>query len=372
MLPYLKDRFGNPSSMHAPGKVVKNAVEEAREQVARLIGAEPTEIYFTSGGTEANNLALQGTAMACKDRGNHIITSAIEHHAVLKTCEFLQSMGFHVTFLPVDGRGSVNLKALKRAVTRKTILISIMHANNEVGTIQPVEEIGKLAAEREVLLHTDAVQTAGKANVNVKDLCVDLLSLSAHKIYGPKGAGALYIREGVSLMPLLYGGHQEKNIRSGTENVAGIVGMGKACELAMKESEKEAARLRNLRNLLQDRILSHLTGGMVNGNPEKRLPHVLSLSVPNLNSEDIVHQMDQLGFAVSAGSACTSGRVEISHVLSAMGLPHERARGTIRFSLGRDNTRKQIEQAAHAFVQAVEKLKALSELEDSLGARKCF
>jgi cysteine desulfurase len=372
MLPFLRGRFGNPSSIHAPGRTARAAVEEARERVARLIGAKASEIYFTSGGTEANNLAIQGTAMAFKDKGNHIITSAIEHHAVLKTCEFLQSMGFHVTFLPVDGRGSVNLKALKKAITRKTILISIMHANNEVGTIQPVEEIGQIAAEKEVLIHSDAVQTAGKVTVNVEVLCADLLSLSAHKIYGPKGTGALYIREGVSLMPLLYGGHQEKNIRSGTENVAAIVGMGKACELALKEGGTESKRLENLRNLLQDLISARLSGVAVNGHAENRLPHVLSLSVPDLLGEDMVREMDKAGIALSAGSACTSEKVEISHVLSAMMIPQERARGTIRFSLGRDNTRKQIEQAAHAFVQVVERLKVLSELEDSLGKRRCY
>ena len=372
MLPFLRGLFGNPSSIHAPGRTARAAVEEARERVARLIGAKASEIYFTSGGTEANNLALQGTAMAFKDKGNHIITSAIEHHAVLKTCEFLQSMGFHVTFLPVDGRGSVNLKALKKAITRKTILISIMHANNEVGTIQPVEEIGKIAAEKEVLFHTDAVQTAGKVTVNVEVLCADLLSLSAHKIYGPKGVGALYIREGVSLRPLIYGGHQEKNIRSGTENVASIVGMGKACEMALKERGTESKRLENLRNLLQDLISARLSGVVVNGHAENRLPHVLSLSVPDLLGEDMVREMDKAGIALSAGSACTSEKVEISHVLSAMGIPPERARGTIRFSLGRDNTRRQIEKAAHAFVHVVERLKVLSELEDSLGTRRCY
>jgi len=372
MLPFLRGLFGNPSSIHAPGRTARAAVEEARERVARLIGAKASEIYFTSGGTEANNLALQGTAMAFKDKGNHIITSAIEHHAVLKTCEFLQSMGFHVTFLPVDGRGSVNLKALKKAITRKTILISIMHANNEVGTIQPVEEIGKIAAEKEVLFHTDAVQTAGKVTVNVEVLCADLLSLSAHKIYGPKGVGALYIREGASLTPLLYGGHQEKNIRSGTENVASIVGMGKACEMALKERGTESKRLENLRNLLQDLISARLSGVVVNGHAENRLPHVLSLSVPDLLGEDMVREMDKAGIALSAGSACTSEKVEISHVLSAMGIPPERARGTIRFSLGRDNTRRQIEKAAHAFVHVVERLKVLSELEDSLGKRRCY
>ncbi len=372
MLPYLQDRFGNPSSIHGPGKAARVAVEEARERVARLIGAKASEIYFTSGGTEANNIALQGIAMACGGRGAHIITSAIEHHSVLETCRFLQGAGFRVTFLPVDGRGSVNPKDVRKAINRKTILISIMHANNEVGTLQPVEEIGKIAAEKEVLFHTDAVQTAGKVTVNVKALCADLLSLSAHKICGPKGVGALYVKEGISIRPLSHGGHQEKNIRSGTENVASIVGMGKACELAMKERGTESERLEKLRNLLQDLILAGLSGAIVNGHAENRLPHVLSLSVPDLMGEDMVRDMDKAGIALSAGSACTSNNVEISHVISAMGIPPEQARGTVRFSLGRDNTREHIEKVAHAFVQVIERLKTLSELEDSLGKRRCY
>lgn len=372
MLPYLRDRFGNPSSMHGPGKAARVAVEEARERVSRLIGASPNEIYFTSGGTEANNLALQSVAATRRSRVNHIITSAIEHHSILRTCDFLHDTGCRVTYLPVDGEGFVNPEDVRNHITGKTNLISVMHANNEVGTLQPVEEIGKIAADKGVLFHTDAVQTAGKVAVNVRSIHADLLSLSAHKIYGPKGAGVLYIREGVFIKPLLYGGHQEKNIRSGTENVAAIVGMGKACELAMKELEKETKRLQNLRNLILELILSRLSGVAANGPAVNRLPHVLSLSVPDLPAEDMVSEMDKAGIAISAGSACTAGQVEISHVLSAMGVPPKRARGTVRFSLGKDNTREQVEQAAYTFIQTIERLKAFSELEDSLGHRRCY
>jgi cysteine desulfurase len=372
MLPYLHDRFGNPSSVHAPGRAARAAVEEARGRVARLIGAEPSEIYFTSGGTESNNLAIQGAVLAGRVKKGHIITSAIEHHAVLETCKSLQDAGYAVTFLPVNQEGLVDPKEMKQAITGKTIIVSIMHGNNEVGTLEPVEEIGAIAAEKGVLFHTDAVQSAGKVMVNVKALNADLLSLSAHKIYGPKGVGALYIRSGVSVSPLFRGGHQEKNLRSGTENVASIVGMGKACELAAKESVKAAKRLQQFRDLLQERILSRLPDAAVNGPADRRLPHVLSLSVPGLLGDDMVREMDRAGFALSAGSACTSGRVEISHVLSAMGIKPERARGTVRFSLGGGNTRKQIEQTARAFAGVVERLKALADIEDSLGARRCF
>jgi len=372
MIPYLRDHCGNPSSLHGPGRKARSAVEEARGQVARLIGADPSEIYFTSGGTEANNLALQGAATACRERGNHIITSAVEHHAVLEACNFLMGMGFRITVLPVNEAGAVDLKSLEKAITRKTVLISVMHGNNEVGTLQPVEAIGRMAAEREILFHTDAVQTAGKIDLSVAALRADMVSLSAHKIYGPKGIGALYIGKGVSLKPILYGGHQERNIRSGTENVAAIVGMGKACELAMASLKEDSGRLEKLRSRLQDLILSNLSGASVNGDRTERLPHVLSLSIPHLSAEDLVGDMDQAGIALSAGSACTSGRVEISHVLSAMGIPPEKAKGTVRFSLGRDNTPEHIEKAARMFIEVVGKRRALSELEESLGKRGCY
>lgn len=372
MLPFLKECFGNPSSLHGPGTAAKTAMEAAREQVAGLIGAEPSEIYFTSGGTEANNLAIQGAAAAFRKRGDHIITSAIEHPSVLETCKCLERAGLRVTCLPVDGRGSVDPDELRRTVTGKTILISIMHGNNEVGTLQPVREIGRIAAESEIPFHTDAVQTAGKIAVNVSDLSAGLLSLSAHKMYGPKGAGALYIQKRIGILPMFWGGRQEKNIRSGTENVAAVVGMGRACELAMMEWEMESKRLAGLRDLLQDRIMKRLPETTLNGHRENRLPHVLSLSVPNITGVDVVQEMDRSGFALSAGSACASNKVEVSHVLSAMGNPIERAKGTVRFSLGRRNTKRQMIRTADAFTEIVEKLKVRAELEASLGTRRCY
>jgi len=372
MLPYLKGRFGNPSSLHACGKAARSAIDAAREQVARLIGADPAEIFFTSGGTESNNLALQGTATARRNRGNHIIISSIEHPSVIETGLKLESAGFGVTRIPVNGLGSVDPDDVKKAVTGRTILISVMHGNNEVGTLQPVDAIAEIAEQKGVPLHTDAVQTAGKVGISVKDLRADLISLSAHKLYGPKGAGALYIRKGLDIKPLLFGGHQESDIRSGTENVASIVGMGRACELAMFELQKEAKRLTELRDFLEHEIMKRIPGATVNGNSQNRLPHVLSISVAELRGEELVQEMDRSGFAISAGSACSSNKIEISHVLAAMQIPVERAAGTVRFSLGRGNTKQQMLKAASAFAEAVEKLKARVELEKSLGTRQCF
>jgi len=372
MLPFLRNSFGNPSSIHALGRKAREAVEEARGKVAALIGANASEIVFTSGGTEANNLAIQGIAHARKDRGNHIITSSVEHHAVIKTCQYLERNGFAVTYLPVDHHGIVNQEDVKKALTDKTIIISVMHANNEVGTIEPIHEIGKIATARGISFHTDAVQSAGKLPLNVKEMGVDFLSISAHKFYGPKGIGALYIREGIRIEPILHGGEQERGIRSGTENVASIVGLGTACELAIKAVPVLRGKIRKLRDSLQELISAAVPGLKINGHPVLRLPNCLSVSVPGIMGETILRDLDARGVAVSAGSACTSHSVEISHVLSAMGLPKETAQGTVRLSLGMMNTPDEIEYAATAFVEVVEKLKTLSEIENSLGSRRCY
>jgi len=372
MLPFLRDSFGNPSSIHTLGRKAREAVEEARGRVAALIGANASEIVFTSGGTEANNLAIQGIARARKDRGNHIITSAIEHHAVLKTCQYLERNGFTVTYLPVDQHGIVNPEDVKKALTDKTILVSVMHANNEVGTIEPIHEIGRIVTERGIPFHTDAVQSAGKVPLNVKEMSVDLLSISAHKFHGPKGIGALYIREGISIDPILYGGEQEKGIRSGTENVASVAGLGKACELARETVAVRMDEIRKMRDALQERISAAVPGLKINGHPVSRLPNCLSVSIPGIMGETILRDLDARGIAVSSGSACTSHSVEISHVLAAMGLPEETAQGTVRLSLGIINTPDEIEYAAASFVEVVEKLKTLSEIENSLGSRRCY
>jgi len=372
MLPFLRDSFGNPSSAHTLGKKAREAVEEARGKVAALIGANASEIVFTSGGTEADNLAIQGIARVRKDRGNHIVTSAIEHHAVLRACEYLARNGFTVTYLPVDHHGVVNPEAVNKALTDKTILVTIMHSNNEVGTIEPIGEIGRITAERGVAFHTDAVQSVGKVPINVKELQVDLLSIAAHKLYGPKGIGALYIKEGIRIDPIIYGGEQEKGMRSGTENVASIAGLGKACELAMETVAVRMDDIRKMSDAFQERISAALPDLVINGHPVSKLPNCLSVSVPVIMAEMIVRDLDARGIAVSAGSACTSHSVEISHVLAAMGLPKEIAQGTVRFSLGITNTPEEMEYAATAFVEVVDKLKTLSEIEDSLGSRRCY
>ncbi len=372
MLPFLRDSFGNPSSSHALGRTAREAVDEARNSVADLIGANASEIVFTSGGTEADNLAIQGIALARKDRGNHIVTSSIEHHAVIKTCQYLERNGFAVTYLPVDDHGIVDPEEVRKVLTDKTILVSVMHANNEVGTIEPIEEIGGIVAERGIAFHTDAVQSAGKLPLNVKELPIDLLSISAHKFYGPKGIGALYIREGIRIVPILHGGEQERGVRSGTENVASIAGLGKACELAKEVVPLLNDTIRKLRDSLQERISATVPSLKINGHPVLRLPNCLSVSVPGIMGETILRDLDARGVAVSAGSACTSHSVEISHVLSAMGLPKETAQGTVRMSLGIMNTPDEIEYAATAFIEVVEKLRTLSEIENSLGSRRCY
>lgn len=364
MMPYLTEKFGNASSVHSYGREAREAIDEAREKVARLIGARPEEIVFTSGGTESDNMAIKGVAYLMRERGkgNHIITSSIEHHAVLNTCKYLEKKGFEVTYLRVDKYGVVDLDQLVDSITDKTILITIMHANNEIGTIQPLEEIGRIAKERGIIFHTDAVQTVGKIPVNVDELGVDLLSLSAHKIYGPKGVGALYVRRGVRLEKLIHGGHHERNRRAGTENVPGIVGLGKAAELAMKNMDEEREHLWNLSERLKRGIMERVEYVYQNGHPEKRIPNTINLSFEFVEGESIVLGLDMHGICVSTGSACTSGSLEPSHVLMAIGLRPELAHGSIRFSLGMGNTEEEIDYTIEKVAEVVERLRMMSPL----------
>jgi|Deesub1362A_J573_1020465.scaffolds.fasta_scaffold00160_6 cysteine desulfurase len=361
MLPFFKERFGNASTFYKLGREARQAVETARERVATLIHAMPEEIVFTSGGTESNNMAIKGTAFAMQDKGNHIITSAIEHHAVLDTCEYLQKFGFNVTRLPVDSKGLVNPSDLEDAIRDDTILVTIMHANNEIGTIQPLKELAKICNEHEVLFHTDAVQSIGKIPVDVRDLGVDMLSISAHKIYGPKGVGALYIRDGVAIDPFLHGGGQERGKRSGTENVPGIVGLGKAAELAKNTLEDEMKRLTELRDMLVRGILS-IDDTFLNGHPEKRLPNNVNVGIRYVEGEALVLALDMKGIYVSTGSACSSGSGMPSHVLTALGLSPEDARGSLRLTLGKSNTKEDIGYVISTLSEIVADLRAMSPL----------
>ncbi len=362
ILPYFKEVFGNASSVHQFGQQARKAIDEAREKIANFIGASPKEIVFTSGGTEANNFALKGVVYANERKGKHIITSSMEHHAVLNPCKYLEKKGFKVTYLPVDKYGLVDPEEVRRAITKETILISIVHANNEVGTIEPVTEIGKIAKEIGIYFHTDAVQTVGKIPVNVNELNIDLLSLSGHKIYGPKGIGVLYIRKGTRIQPLIQGGHHEKNRRAGTENVPAIVGLGKAIEIAKATMEKESMRLTNLRNKLCSGIGEKIDYVRLNGHPGKRLPNTLNMSFEFVEGESMILNLDLKGIAVSTGSACTSGSLEPSHVLKAMRVDPAVAQGSIRFSLGKDNTEEDIDYVLEVLPEIVSRLRAMSPL----------
>ncbi|OIQ58519.1 cysteine desulfurase IscS [Moorella thermoacetica] len=371
MLPFLKDEaFGNPSTVYSYGREAKKALEEAREKVANLIGARPEEIFFTSGGTEADNLALIGTAAANEKKGRHIITSSIEHHAVLHTAQYLLRHGFKVTFLPVTPEGLVRVEDVEKAITDETILISVMHVNNEVGTIQPIKEIGKLARERGIVFHTDAVQSVGKLPVNVDELGVDLLSASGHKIYGPKGIGCLYIRKGTKINPILYGGAQERKRRPGTENMPGIVGFGRAAELAGQELESEMERLQALRDKLIDGILTRIEDVQLNGDPRQRVATNANFSFRYVEGESMLLSLDMKGICASSGSACTSGSLDPSHVLLAMGIPHEVAHGSVRMTLGRDNTEEDIDYVLEVMPEIVARLRSMSPLyEEAAGKR---
>jgi len=362
MLPYFTDAFGNPSSIHAYGQEAGGSVEVARDKIAALIGASAGEIVFTSGGTEADNFALEGVAFANQSKGNHIITSTVEHHAVLATCKFLEGNGFEVTRLPVDRYGMVDPDNVRSAITNKTILISVMHANNEMGTIEPIAEIGRIAREAGVCFHTDAVQTVGHIPVDVNELGVDLLAMSAHKLYGPKGVGALYIRKGTKLVAFMHGGEQERERRASTENVPGIVGFGKAAELACQEMNEEAECLTQLRNKLIAGLLERIDHIHLTGHPVKRLPNNVNISVDFVEGESMLLNLDLAGICASTGSACSSGSLEPSHVLLAMGLPQIQAHGSLRFTLGKWTTDEDINQVLETLPAIVSKLRAMSPL----------
>ncbi len=368
MIPYLSDRFGNPSSIYTIARESKTTVESCREVVARALDADPGEIYFTSGGTESDNWALKGIAHANRNKGDHVITSSIEHHAVLRPAQYLEKQGFRVTYLPVDPAGLVDPGSLEDAITDRTILISIMAANNEIGTIEPVREIGRIAERHGIPFHSDAVQAVGHIPLSVKDDHIDLLSLSAHKFYGPKGVGALYIRKGTKIDPLMHGGGQERNRRAGTENLAGIVGLAKGLSLSVRDMEKEARRLTHLRNRLCRELLGKIPSTRLNGHPIKRLPGNVNVSVEYVEGESMLLMLDREGIFASTGSACTSGSLEPSHVLMAIGLPHEVAHGSLRFTLGDSNTIGDIDRVIEVLPPLVGKLRAMSPLYPGKGS----
>jgi cysteine desulfurase len=360
MLPYLREEYGNPSSLHSFGIQARRAIERAREQMATALGARPREIIFTGCGTESDNQAIKGVAFANRHKGDHIITTRIEHKAVLQTCEYLEKHGFRATYLPVDEYGVVSPDDVSQAITDQTILVSVMFANNEVGTIQPIADIARVCRKRGVPIHTDAVQAVGKLPIDVKALGIDLLSLSAHKFYGPKGVGALYVRQGMRVDPLLHGGHQERGLRAATENVAGIVGAAMALELRLGEMEAEAQRLTALRERLYSGLVSQIDHVYLNGHPTERLPGTLSLCFDYIEGEAIIMGLDLEGVAVSSGSACTSASLEPSHVLLAMGVHPGVAQGSIRFSLGRANTEADVDVVLQKLPPIVERLRAMS------------
>jgi cysteine desulfurase len=365
MLPYLSDAFGNPSSIHSFGQEARAAIEEARDKIAALIGARSEEVVFTCGGTEADNLAIKGIACANRNKGNHIITTAIEHHAVVESCKFLQRQGFEATYLPVDSYGLVDPRDVKKAITDKTILISVMHANNEIGTIEPIAEIGKIAQGKGIYFHTDAVQTVGHIPVDVNELGVDLLAMSAHKLYGPKGVGALYVRKGTKLIPLLHGGEQERGYRASTENVPAIVGFGEAVAIAHRELGEEAKHLVPLRNKLIEGLMGCIDHIHLNGHPTQRLPNNVNVSIEFVAGETMLLNLDLQGIAASTGSACSSGGMEPSHVLLALGLSPDLADDSLRFTLGRETTDEEIDRVLEILPQIVAKLRAMSPLAKS-------
>ena len=353
ILPFITHNYGNPSSTHDYGKVASDAVNHARNQVSAMLNCNPEEIIFTSGGTESNNHALKGIANAYRNRGNHIITSSVEHPAVLEVCQWLETQGFRITYLPVDNFGSINLNELETIITSDTILITIMHANNEVGTIQPIREITQIAHSRNVLVHTDAAQSAGKILVDVQNLGVDLLSLAGHKLYAPKGIGALFVREGISLSKLMHGAGHERGARAGTENVIHITGLGKACEMINYNLDHYSAHMSEMRNALEKGLNINLPNSLFNGHPTERLPNTLSVSFRGLEADTLLSKLNRI--AISAGAACHSDRIEISSVLHAMSLPVDYAMGTLRISTGRYTTASEIEIAINDITEAVNK-----------------
>ncbi len=362
MEPYLKERFGNASSNYQTGREAKTALENSRATVAGCIGARPQEIIFTSGGTESDNYAVRGVARALREKGDHIITSTIEHHAVLKTCQVLEKEGFRVTYLPVNSDGRVDPSDVRKNLDQRTILISIMYANNETGVIQPVREIASIAREKNIVIHTDAVQAVGKIPFAVSDLGIDLLSISGHKIYGPKGIGALYVREGVPLQPILTGGHHEHNLRAGTENISSIVGLARAMSMVTQHMNAVSDKLSALQQRLESGILNRIDDVQINGLQAPRLPNTSSISFRLIEGESVSLHLDLRGICVSTGSACTTDSPEPSHVLTAMGIPPQTAQGTIRFSLGEDNTKEDVDSVIDALCDITTRLRNISSL----------
>ncbi|OPL08465.1 MAG: cysteine desulfurase NifS [delta proteobacterium ML8_F1] len=364
MLPYFSEYYGNASSIYEVGRASKSALEKAREQIAQLIGARPSEIFFTAGGTEADNWALKSVAydLKAKGRGNHLITTKIEHHAILHTCEYLEKNGFEVTYLDVDAQGMIDLKTLEEAITPQTILISIMYINNEIGTMQPIRAIGTIAREKGVLFHTDAVQALGNVPIDVNEDRIDLLSLSAHKIYGPKGVGALYVRQGTRITPFIHGGAQENKRRAGTENIAGIVGFGEAARLAGENLEEHIEKLTALRERLKDGLLAAIPEVVYNGHPTMRHPGNINLCFKYVEGEAMILMLDHLGVAASSGSACTSGSLDPSHVLMAIGLSHEYTNGSLRLSVGDFTTEADVDYVIEKLPAVIQRLREMSPL----------
>ncbi len=363
MMPYFKDNFANPSSLYSFSEVNKSAIKLARQRVARVINSDDSEIYFTSGGSESDNWAIKGIAFANRSKGNHIITSQIEHHAILNASKFLEKNGFSVTYLPVDSDGFINIEDLKNAITEKTILVSIMFANNEIGTIEPISEIGKICREKGIYFHTDAVQAVGHVPIDVKSMNIDLLSMSGHKFYGPKGVGVLYIRKGVKIDNLIDGGAQERGKRASTENVSGIVGLGKAIEIAGEELEFEINRLKVLRDKIIDGILNKVPNAKLNGpRGDNRLPNNVNISFVGVEGETLLFDLDDAGVFVSTGSACASGSLEPSHVLLSIGLSHEVAHGSVRMTLGLNTTDEDVDYVLDILPKIVERRRAMSPL----------
>ena len=360
MLPYLKENYGNPSSIYKIGRENKKAIEESREKVAKALNCNPQEIYFTSCGSESDNTALKGIAKSYKSKGNHIITSKIEHPAILETCRQLEHEGFEVSYINVDKNGVINLQELEAKIRPTTTLISIMSANNEIGTIEPIAKIGEIAKKNNIIFHTDSVQAIGSLNIDVQKMNIDSLSLSAHKFYGPKGIGALYVRKGINFTKFMNGGHQENNKRAGTENVAGIVGLGKAIELAYKSINEHTYKIKALRDYYENQIIKKISNIKINGNIENRLPGNSNISFENVSGESLLLNLDLKGIYASMGSACSSGAIQSSHVLSAIGLPEKLAKSSLRISIGKYNTKEEVDFLVQNLVEIVTRLRNLS------------
>ena len=365
MIPFFQDQFGNPSSIHRYGRFAQRAIQNARKQIAHLINSEPNEILLTSGGTESNNTALFGLAHAAK--GNHIVTSSIEHEAILEPCKKLEKEGFEITYIPVDDSGLVNSKDIEKSITPETCLVSIMFANNEVGTIQPIQEISKICHDKQIVFHTDAVQAVGKVKIDVKELGIDMLSISSHKINGPKGVGALYIKKGIEIIPFIFGGGQENGRRSGTENVASIVGFGKACQLAQENMKQNILHLQNIRNNLIAKVMKEIPLVTLNGHSDQRIANNAHFTFLGVNGEDLIIKLDENGIAASTGSACSVRVQKESHVLKAMGFSHDQIAGSLRLTVGLSNTDSEIEKTVEILKKVVKELRAFSPLKEKYG-----